>query len=479
MLLPPPWLLHRALAASVIALMLAAAPASTELSHQDASAPRILFNVPSRAIEYQLSRLSNEELMLVERKENDIRYRPVYLALLTRSGLPSQYRDEALRALIAMERSSPTRVILEALGKVRTDSPLAGDKLLGMLYAQPQESLTKERDVFLKATDTGESEVRRAAYGALIQIDQSPEAAWQMAAERPGHLSDLLRSVPHLGKSDALFAKISALIQSSSDQSLRAVALSVIAHTRADAATFDLLAREVLNGNDPHATAAAIRGLQILPEDVWPPATLEPLARAIVANVERLPAGSRTQPPALDALQFGQRLAARLPADIGRAVRRDLRGLGVQVVRIQTIPEKLAFDLRWFVVEAAKPVQIVLVNPDAMPHNLLITAPGALETIGTTAATMAMPTDPAVKPFVPNSPSVLQATHLLKEGETARLGFLAPKAPGEYPFVCTFPGHWVRMYGVMLVVETLEGYEAKPTVPIDPMTKAPFTSQRN
>lgn len=92
---------------------------------------------------------------------------------------------------------------------------------------------------------------------------------------------------------------------------------------------------------------------------------------------------------------------------------------------------------------------------------------------------MSMPTDASVKPFVPNSPLVLHATNLLKEGETARLGFTAPKEPGEYIYVCTFPGHWVRMYGVMLVVNALDAYESKPTIPTDPMTKQPFASQRN
>jgi hypothetical protein len=67
----------------------------------------------------------------------------------------------------------------------------------------------------------------------------------------------------------------------------------------------------------------------------------------------------------------------------------------------------------------------------------------------------------------------------VKEGETERLRFAAPKEPGAYNFVCTFPGHWVRMYGVMLVVDSLDSWEAKPTVPIDPMTKQPFTSERN
>jgi hypothetical protein len=33
------------------------------------------------------------------------------------------------------------------------------------------------------------------------------------------------------------------------------------------------------------------------------------------------------------------------------------------------------------------------------------------------------------------------------------------------------------MYGVMLVVEKLDAWETRPTVPIDPLTKLPFTSK--
>ena len=32
------------------------------------------------------------------------------------------------------------------------------------------------------------------------------------------------------------------------------------------------------------------------------------------------------------------------------------------------------------------------------------------------------------------------------------LSFRAPEAPDDYPYVCTFPGHWIRMNGVMHVV---------------------------
>ncbi len=32
-----------------------------------------------------------------------------------------------------------------------------------------------------------------------------------------------------------------------------------------------------------------------------------------------------------------------------------------------------------------------------------------------------------------------------------KTAFTAPKEPGEYPYVCTFPGHWRLMKGVMTV----------------------------
>jgi glucose/arabinose dehydrogenase/azurin/lysophospholipase L1-like esterase len=153
---------------------------------------------------------------------------------------------------------------------------------------------------------------------------------------------------------------------------------------------------------------------------------------------------------------------------------------GVQVVRIGTLPEQMLFDVRWFVVETGKPVRIVLTNPDAMPHNLLVGAPGSLRDIGTAAQSMAPPANPAVKAYVPDSPLVLQATRLLQQDETDQLNFAAPENPGEYVFVCTFPGHWTRMYGVMLVVRDQKGWEATGAkVPTDPVTGKPFDSQKN
>jgi len=455
--------------------------------HQDPAAPRILLDQPLRAVEYQLGRLSDEELTLVERKVDDVRYRPVYFALLTRKGLAKQFRDEALMALTKMDKTSQSRVLLAALAKVPVEDALTTAKLLALLLGQPADTLRQQRDTFVQAIDaSSEPLVVRGAYGALLIGDGKPDQAWQAALTHDGHLFELLRTVPHLppaSKTDELraqlFAPIATLAREGKDAATRAEALGALGWTRRDAATFDLLAQEVIKGTNAEARAAAIRSLQAIPENLWPPAGIEPLARSIVAMVSETPPDRRTEPSVLDAMQFGENLAARLPDVLGRSVRRDLRALGVQVVRIQTVPEQLSFDLKWFAVEAGKPVQIVLFNPDAMPHNLIVSKPRSLQEVGTTGAAMPMPADPDAKAFVPDSPLVLNATRLLKEGETERLGFTAPKEPGEYVYVCTFPGHWVRMYGVMLVVEHLEAWEAKPTVPTDPMTSQPFSSRRN
>jgi azurin/DNA-binding transcriptional ArsR family regulator len=448
-------------------------------------APKILLDQPLRAVEYQLGRLNNEELVLVERKDGDVRYRPVYFALLIRRGIAPQFRDEALAALVAMDKTSKSRVLLEALSKVPIDDAPTAEKLLGLLLAQPAAELHKEREIFMQTLDAASSPplVLRGAYGALLVGDGKADEVWQMALKREEHIVQLLLAVRYMpasaGDLSAQFStSIVGLLGSSKDAATRTAALDALGWTSRDAATFEILAKEVKPDADPSSRAAALTSLQRIPDTAWPPASIEPLARAIVTIVASTPEDRRTDPDALDAIQFGEKLAAKLPDDPKRAIRRDLRALGVQVVRIQAIPEKLSFDLKWFVVEAGKAVQIVLFNPDAMPHNLIVSQPGSLEAVGAAGGAMPMPTDPEAKAFVPDLPAVLYSTKLLKEGETERLGFTAPTTPGEYIYVCTFPGHWVRMYGVMLVVDKLDAWDANPTVPIDPMTKQPFTAKQ-
>jgi azurin len=88
-----------------------------------------------------------------------------------------------------------------------------------------------------------------------------------------------------------------------------------------------------------------------------------------------------------------------------------------------------------------------------MPHNVLILEPGASEKVGVAADNMASLEDGYEKNFVPDLKEVLFFTPLVNSNQVFQLDFTAPDKPGDYPFICSFPGHWRMMKGVMRVTE--------------------------
>ena len=111
----------------------------------------------------------------------------------------------------------------------------------------------------------------------------------------------------------------------------------------------------------------------------------------------------------------------------------------------------MIYDKLTFEVEAGKPVAIILENTDIMPHNFVIVQPGALEDIAMKSQTMPPMPDKAGRLYIPDSDKVLAATKMLEPGQREKLTWTAPKQPGKVPFLCTFPGHWVRMKGEIVV----------------------------
>ena len=124
---------------------------------------------------------------------------------------------------------------------------------------------------------------------------------------------------------------------------------------------------------------------------------------------------------------------------------------GLQTITIRTIPERLLYDLRSFQVAPGAPVKLVFENPDVTPHNLLIVQPGAADEVGMAGNEMAKTPDGFAKGFIPDSPKILHKTKMLNQGDREVLRFTAPTAKGKYPYICTFPGHWLVMKGEMVV----------------------------
>jgi putative heme-binding domain-containing protein len=131
---------------------------------------------------------------------------------------------------------------------------------------------------------------------------------------------------------------------------------------------------------------------------------------------------------------------------------------------ISCVPEVMRFTKESIAVEAGQPVKIVFTNPDATDHNLVIVKPGALEEVGMAANEMAKDPKNANSDFIPKDKRklILQSTKMIgptRKSQVHVLRFTAPEEPGVYPYVCTFPGHWIVMKGLMVVGKDLKDAE--------------------
>ena len=128
------------------------------------------------------------------------------------------------------------------------------------------------------------------------------------------------------------------------------------------------------------------------------------------------------------------------------------------VVRLGVIPHQLKFDKSELTVAPGQLVELVFTNPDVMQHNFIFGAPGSLQQIGLAADALMTGANGLAQQYVPAMPQVLFATPLVDPGQTITVQFRAPAEAGRYPYVCTFPGHWRVMNGILRVVPA----EGKP-----------------
>jgi azurin len=83
-----------------------------------------------------------------------------------------------------------------------------------------------------------------------------------------------------------------------------------------------------------------------------------------------------------------------------------------------------------------------------MTHNFVLVKPGKTQSV--VDASVAAGPD---KGWIADSADIIVKGKLIDAGESETIEFTAPKEPGDYPFVCTFPGHSVTMKGVMKITK--------------------------
>lgn len=433
--------------------------------------PKRTFFLPKSptAAAYVLGRLSNKELVEAPRSEF------VFVALLQRKGLERKYRVEALEGLAKLRSTDSLTELLAGLTELdkkgEASEPVLRDLLPVLLQlvapersggGSTPEALTAKRPTLEKlAVESQLALTRQIAWAARVTADAAVEPSWKSAQANPPQLTDLLLALPLVRDANlraAVYPKVQPLLHQADPAEVRRAAITAVAALPGhDVETFNTLAALVKSGTE---RAAAVASLQRLPRSSWPPASAEAMIESLVGYLQGLPVDQRTEPDAVSAFQFASDLATLLPPEQAAAVAKTLRSIGVSVIVLRTIPEQMLYDKSLIVVEAGKPVSIVLINSDAMPHNLVVIAPGAVEEIGPAAEKMSPDPDTQGRQYIPDSPKVFHATKLVEPGQQTKLSFTAPTEPGDYQYVCTFPGHWRRMLGTLAVVKDVEAYLA-------------------
>jgi putative membrane-bound dehydrogenase-like protein len=145
------------------------------------------------------------------------------------------------------------------------------------------------------------------------------------------------------------------------------------------------------------------------------------------------------------------RVAAHVAAQTGSAAPAASDEAVDVTIDLGVLPNVLRYDKEKLTVKAGQKVKIVFRNTDHMQHNFLLLTPGSTDKVGLAADAMIADPTAMARHFVPDMPEVLVHSPLVNPDQVVNLIFTAPDKPGEYPYICTFPGHWRIMRGVLTV----------------------------
>ncbi len=224
--------------------------------------------------------------------------------------------------------------------------------------------------------------------------------------------------------------------------------------------SFPTLAAALRDGTERTAVA---RALMQLPRDSWRKEDAAPIVESIIAWAGTIPDNRRSAQDYIETVQVAQEMAGLLPAGQASAIHKQLRKLSVAVFVVKTVHEQMRYDTPRLVVEAGKPFEVIFENTDAMPHNIVFVAPGQRQKIAEQVQTQA-PTslDKEGRAYVPrNGQGFFAASKTIEPGQKETLKITAPAKEGDYEYVCTFPGHWMIMWGRLVVTKDVDAYLEK------------------
>ena len=344
---------------------------------------------------------------------------PVWAEQLIRTDIDVAKRREVLR-LLAKAQNSPEAAVLfgiinqVALQRTGNAPPVAQPELIRLLLGlKPTDLKPLIPDCLNLIRQDSSQQIRAIAIATIITAEQSDKAVWPGAKIGSSGLADYLGALSLLPAGP--------------------LKTSFYANAKQLAPQAPGLAYPLLVSMNPTASAK----IKTLNE--------------FIGILSQTPGQQQESPAFAKLVEQAKTLVTSVPEPNRPALRARLDRIGRLELTLRTVEAKMAFDKTRLVVPAGKPVSLLFENPDLMPHNVVFVKPGSAGRVGTAADAMATLPDGFEKNFIPVSSDVLFTTPLVNPGKSFRLTFTAPAEPGEYPFLCSFPGHWQVMQGILIV----------------------------
>ncbi len=120
-----------------------------------------------------------------------------------------------------------------------------------------------------------------------------------------------------------------------------------------------------------------------------------------------------------------------------------------QTITIESLGNQMAYNLTSIDAKVGETIKIIFVNKanvDVMKHNVVVISDKKfINEIGIAAL--------SEPDYLPDHEAIIAATELSGPGETVYVTFTLPNKPGQYPYICTYPGHYSVMQGIINVIE--------------------------
>ena len=425
---------------------------------------------------YLLSVYSDEELVRIERSE------PVYLAMLARKNLDPRRRVEALEGLSKLRQTSPLDEMVAGLVYVdehaEEEDRSALDDIAEILLTIDAAALAQHRETLIALVEkASRPQTKQIAMAAIIVADGKTEDVWQFAQEN-NYTVDLLAGLPLVPSNELramLFEQAKSQLEEMLDDESRAACMAALASMQGREA--DVYAVLVNKVNDVEAGPTAVAALlSVNNKDAWPQDQLPSLGNTLIEVIMKMPEDKRNSRSGKTAIALARSVSAMAPADVKKHINGALADLVVPTIEIATIGKQMSYDKKVLVVSAGKPLQIVLKNHDEVPHNIVFiqtkdasdphTMKPTMEKVALAAEVLVRMAGSGLAEYVPEIDEVIAASEMIAAEDQGEFTFTAPEETGTYPFICTFPGQWTKMYGAMIVVENDIAYlAANPTLP--------------